>query len=192
MNCSDGKPCAFPCRKMVNGAINTRDLPANCPLWAPPPESADKSILDPWRGRKLGARSMWGFADLAAGALGAADREETLIRFDTGGKLSQSAYQAMAKYREDLQEWRTRPQSLSAPPMPPADKIYRLFMAAQNADGNADRLLDWLRDQSWFAGIPATIKLYLQAEYTAPPPDTFDEEKIYIYELEALAGKRKK
>ena len=72
MNCSDGKPCSFPCRKMTTGAVRIDDLPEGCPLRAPDPDATDKTILDPWRGKKLGARSILGFADLAAGAFSAA------------------------------------------------------------------------------------------------------------------------
>ena len=187
-NCSDGKPCAFPCRKMVDGKINTADLPANCPLWAPPPEAADKSILKAWRGRKLGAKSIWGFADLAAGAFGAADKEETLAHLDTGGKLSQGAYQGMATYRKNVQEWEKDP-SQSDPPAVPTDKIYRLFMAAQNAAGNADPILDWLEDMPWFAGVPATVRMHLSDENALPPAEEFTEDTIYVYELEEMAGK---
>ena len=212
MNCSDGKPCTFPCRKMIESAIRIADLPEGCPLRAPDPDAADKSILDPWRGRKLGARSVWGMADLAAGAFGAAEEEETLARFDTGGRLSRTAYEGLETYRENVQIWKEslhkrqspaeeeKTQSDSEkkkkknpdPPPVPTDMVYRLFMAAQNAAGKSDQLLDWIAEQKWVAGVPATLQRYLSDVYALPPPEPFDEGKMIIYELEALAGKEAK
>ena len=65
-------------------------------------------------------------------------------------------------------------------------------MAAQNAAGCADPLLDWLKRQTWFAGVSATIKLYLLADYAMPAAEAFDEEAIYVYELEEMAGRKRK
>lgn len=196
---------------MVESTIKIADLPPGCPLRAPDPETADKTILDPWRGRKLGARSVWGLADLAAGAFSAAEEEETLARFDTGGKLSAGAYEGLETYRENVQIWKEslhkrqsptkeeKTQSDSEkkkknpdPPQVPTDMVYRLFMAAQNAAGNSDQLLGWIAEQKWVAGVPATIRRYLSDAYALPPPDPFDEGKMIIYELEALAGKEAK
>lgn len=190
-NCSDGKPCAFPCRKMVDGKLKISDLPPNCPLLPRPAEMEDKTILDEWRGKKLGAKSIWGLADLAAGAFGAADKEDTLAQFNTGGKLSKGAYRGMATYRKNVEKWKKSTRQ-SDPPDVPTDKIYRLFMAAQNAAGSADSILDWLKDMPWFAGVPATIKLYLSADYALPAAEAFDEEIIYVYELEEMAGRKRK
>ncbi|MBQ4335672.1 MAG: hypothetical protein IJC34_00575 [Lentisphaeria bacterium] len=173
---------------MVDGKINTADLPPNCPLWPQDPATADKTILNAWRGRKLGAKSIWGLADLAAGAFGAADKEETLAQFNTGGKLSKGAYKGMATYRENVKEWKKKPEE-SDPPMVPTAMIYRLFMAAQNAAGCADPLLDWLEKQTWFAGVPATIKMHLSDQYAKPAPAAFNENAIFVYKLEEMAGK---
>ena len=65
-------------------------------------------------------------------------------------------------------------------------------MAAQNAAGCADPLLDWLKRQTWFAGVSATIKLYLSADYALPAAEAFEEGAICVYKLEEMAGRKRK
>jgi len=189
MLCSDGNPCAFPCRKSgENGEINVADLPPNCPMLYRE-KTKNVTVLTPWRGRKLSAKTLCDLADLAFYGMSAAEKEGVFAGLANGGKISDKALDTLDRHRtypQKCAEADAKGEECPEKPSQPERRIYHLFALAQNRAGKCDPVLDWFAAQPWGIAVESTLMYHLKNSDAEMPE--FDEKKISIKDLNAMAG----